>query len=99
MMAMLKIIRLQVGAMCGIPEQTCLVSKRNRDTLGVHIGDLLKVQDPLRDSFVTRRILRAPRMELKDDFVFVSPEDLEFLNVDIADKVDISQDFGGIECP
>jgi len=91
-------LRLKLGAMCGIPPQTCLISKKNRDVLGLALDELVLI-DHEGLGQVTRFILKSPNIPEKDDFVFVSVEDLKFLSAEIAEAVDVTPDKGGIACP
>lgn len=85
--------------MCGMPAQTCLLSKKSREFLGIKVGDLVTINVPDSGS-ITRFVLKAPAaVQEKDSFVFLSPEDLQFLNIEIATTVDVSQDTVGVACP
>jgi hypothetical protein len=91
-------IRLKVGGMCGMPSQTCLLSKKSREALGVMIDDLVMI-NALDSGTIIRFVLKAPAIREKDDFVFLSPEDLKFLNIEIANTVDVFPDTVGVACP
>jgi len=83
--------------MCGMPSQTCLMSKKNREALQLDVNGLVVVRSNDQDTSVVRRILKAPNIPQKDAFVFLSPDDLNLLNVNIADNVELSQDTEGVE--
>jgi len=92
-------LKILIGCMCGMPGQTCLISKKNREALGLELGDVLLIESEEQSTSVSRRVLRAPNMPNKDEFVFLAPEDLDFLNLDISENVTISPDISGVERP
>jgi hypothetical protein len=96
-MSAVKTITLKVGGMCGMPAQTCLLSKKSRELLGIAVDDLVTVSTDVGS--ITRFVLKSPAIQEKDDFVFLSPEDLVFLNIEIATTVDVSLDTCGVACP
>jgi len=93
-----KTMVLKIGAMCGIPDQSCLISRKTRDQIGVSVGDVVRIE-VLDGNLVARRVMKAPNVPCKDEYVFLCPEDIGLLNVDISTNVELRLDPEGIECP
>lgn len=98
-MSVAKSVQILVGCVCGIPDQTCMISKKTRTLLGVDVGSVIRIESEDNSTQVSRRVIKSPAVHNKDDFVFLSPEDLNLLNVKISDNVGIRLDPEGLECP
>lgn len=94
-----KTLQLKVAGICGIPAKTILLAKKNREALAIEVEGLVVIHCDDQDTTIVRRVVKAQHHPLMNDFVFLSPEDLHLLNVNIEDRVELRPDTEGIECP